>query len=109
MKKPPIPPEEIARRIRAGEAEIKLAPVDVVEALQPYVDRVVYALKELCGISSLWVSDESCVSDVMCDGSDEEYAALGRALGIALDRTNEDDQYIVRIARRLKQQDQLPS
>lgn len=41
-----------------------MAPQDAVDALKPYVDRVLRAVKDVSGIKGeVWISDESCLSD----------------------------------------------
>jgi hypothetical protein len=92
-----------------------MASQDAVDALKPYVDRVLRAVKDVSGIKSeVWVSDESCLSDFFeCfrDRSQDHllYNQIGQKLGIPLDRFNEDDHFIVRVALKLKRCENTPS
>lgn len=97
---------EIARRLQSGEVKITFARKDATDSseLQPFVDRVIEVVKEVAGIGSVWVSDESCLSDFGISGKD--FDEIGRKLGIDLVWANDDDQFIVRIAKRLKDKGQ---
>jgi len=92
-----------------------MARQDAVDALKPYVDRVLRAVNDVSGIKSeAWVSDESCLSDFFDyfrDRSQDQllYDQIGQKLGILLDRSNEDDHFIVRVALKLKRCESTPS
>lgn len=106
----PLSLEEVQRRIRDPKTKIVPAPQDAIEDLRPYVDRILVVITELFDVSGAWVSDESCLSDFFDFFRDRSldqqlYDQVGERLGIALDRANQDDHYIVKIALRLKHHD----
>lgn len=94
----PMTPEEALDKVKslALAGEIEFAPSDGVEALQPYVDKVLSAL----GFSNAWVSDESCVGDFRQDQESVEWAAsASEKLGMIV----ASGDYIVDVARRMKE------
>lgn len=67
---------------------------------------ILEVVEDLLGISGVWVSDESCFTDFPLGDDkekDEFFQALGERIGLELDRTNEDDLFIVKVAQRLRQ------
>lgn len=87
--------------------KIELAATGAVDALAPYVDRVLRAMAAVCdepGFADALVTDESWLSDFGLTG--DEYPRLSEALGIQLDPSSDDDNVIFRIAARLKERDQ---
>jgi hypothetical protein len=87
--------------------KIELAATDAVNALEPYVARVLRAIAAVCdepGFASALVTDESWLSDFAL--TREEYPRLSELLGVPLDPTNDDDNVIYRIAAKLKERDQ---
>lgn len=113
--KKPLPLSEIRRRIRDPKTKIVMASQDAVADLRPYVDRVLAVVKDVTGIGGdVWISDESCLSDFFdCfrDRSQDQllYDQVGEKLGIPLDRANDDDHFIVRVALKLKRCENVPS
>jgi len=113
--KKPLPIAEVRRRIRDPKTKIVMASQEATDDLRPYVDRVLAAVKVVAGISgSEWVSDESCISDFFDgfrDRSQDQrlYDQVGEHLGIALDRANDDDHFIVKIALKLKRRETGPA
>lgn len=108
-KKSPFTTAELRKRIRSGDLRIEIAPQNSVEALRPYIDRVVKAIEDLFEIEGLLVTDESCVGDCVPHESNDRskdldvaYKKLGHQLGIKLDRANDDTHSIVQIAYKLK-------
>src|SRR4051812_11294399 len=88
-------------------SRVVLAPTGAVEALEPYVAEVLTAIKEILDVRAVLITDESCLSDMFDCFRDrskdpELYARFSERLGISLDPGNEDDHYIVKIARRIK-------
>lgn len=111
MKKltpPRLALEEVRRRICDPKTKIVMASQDAVNALKLYVDRVLIAVKDVTGIKGeIWISDESCLSDLFNGSRDRSqdqflYDQIGERLGILLDRANDDDHFIVRVALKLK-------
>jgi hypothetical protein len=114
MAKKPLPLAEVRRRLRDPKLKIVMAPKDAVEDLKPYVDRILVVVKDVFGIRNAWISDESCLSDFFDGNRDRTqdqrlFDQIGALLGLRLDRTNDDDNYIVKIARKLKQRTELLS
>jgi hypothetical protein len=113
----PMSHEEIRRRIRDPKTRIVMASRDAIEddELSPYVDRVMEAVSKVTGAGSgAWISDESCLSDFFDffrDRAQDQllYDQVGGELGIRLDRANDDDHFIARIALRLKRFESEPS
>ena len=110
--------------------QFEMASQNSIEALQPYVDRILVALEELFDVESgmyvdALVSDESFISDFtpwICVGRessdrrealriffDTTYKRLSEKLGIELNSTNDDDCYIVRVAHKLKMREHAAS
>jgi hypothetical protein len=117
-------------KAHAGKMRFEMASQNSVEALRPYVDRIMAALEELLDedpgtLVGALVSDESFVSDFTPwifngrDGRDRReermrvlgttYKKLSERLGIELDSTAVDDRYIVRIAHKLKMRERAAS
>ena len=119
MKKPPskepLHLSEVQCRIRDPKTKIVMAPQDTVNGLRLYVDRVMAVVKDISGIrGDVWISDESCLSDFFdCfrDRSQDQflYGQIGEKLGIPLDRANEDDHFIVKVALKLKRHESAPN
>jgi len=115
LPKKPLPLNEVQRRIRDPNTKVVMASQDAVLDLGPYVDRVLAAVNDVTGVGDgAWVSDESCLSDffdTFRDRSQDQrlYAQVGDKLGIQLDRANDDDHFIVRIAHKLKRSEIAPS
>ncbi len=113
--KKPLPIAEVRRRIRDPKTKIVMASQEATDDLRPYVDRVLAVVKNVAGISgSVWASDESCMSDFFdCfrDRSQDQllYDQVGDQLGLSLDRANDDDHFIVKIALKLKRREQGPA
>lgn len=113
--KGPLSPSEIARRVRDPKTKIVLASQASVEALQPYTDRVMDAVRNVTDIGgAVWISDESCLSDFFDfyrDRSQDQtlYDRVGEMLGVSLDRANDDDHFIVKIALKVKLREGPPS
>ena len=112
--KKPLPLSEVRRLISDPKTKIVMAPEDVVEALRPYVDRVLAVVKDVIGFKgTVWLTDESCLNDIFCSVRDRSqdqrlYDQIGEKLGIALDCTNDDDLFFVRVALKLKRHE-VPS
>jgi len=108
VNKKPLSPKEVRRRLNDPNTVIVPASQAAVDELAPYVDRVLAAVEEILDIGDAWVSDESYLSDFFATRDSAEdaqlYARFSEKLGITLDPGNPDDRYIVKIARRLKQQ-----
>jgi len=88
------------------DPRIELAATDAVDALAPYVDRVLRAIAVICdepGFADALVTDESWLSDFAL--TTEDYPRLSEVLGIQLDPAGEEDHVIYRIAARLKERD----
>jgi hypothetical protein len=86
--------------------KIELAATDAVNALEPYVDRVLRAIAVVCdepGFANALVTDESWLSDFSLKRAD--YPRLSEVLGVQLDPSNADDKVIYRIAAKLKEHD----
>lgn len=82
--------------------KIEAAATDAVEALAPYVDRVLAAIAVLCdepGFAGAFVTDESWLSD-FCIKYDE-YPRLAELLGVPINP--EEDWVIYRIAAKLRE------
>jgi hypothetical protein len=111
----PLSFSEIQRRVRDPKTKVVMAPQDAIEGLKLYVDRVLATVKDAAGIKcDAWISDESCLSDFFdCfrDRSKDQslYDQIGQKLGIPLDRSNDDDHYIVKVALKLKRRADAPS
>lgn len=114
MKKP-LAQAEIQRRLRDSKTEIVMARQDATEALRPYVDQVLTAVRAVFNIQgAIWASDESCLSDFFDGDRDRSqdqrlYDRIGKKLGLSLDRANNDDHVIVKIALKLKRCKQAPN
>jgi hypothetical protein len=113
-KKPP-PLDEVRRRLRDPKTKVVMASQDAINELSPYVDHVLAAIKDVTGIGgATFVSDESCLSDFFAFGRDRSqdqrlYDQIGEKIGIPLDRANDDDHFIVRVALKLKRSAIAPS
>jgi hypothetical protein len=113
--KKPLSLEEVQRRIRDPKTKVVMASQDAVNDLRPYVNRVLAAVKDVTGIGGAsFISDESCLSDFFEFGRDRAhdqllYNQIGKKLGIPLDRANDDDRFIARVALKLKWNENAPS
>jgi hypothetical protein len=76
---------------------VTFASTDRIDALEPYVDRVLQAI----GIAQAWVSNESQISDFGL--SDEELARAAKELGLPVQRGD----YLWKVARALAERDCL--
>jgi len=104
---PPMSPEELQRRLRAGELSIELAPQDRVAAYPRELDDILEAL----GFPEALVTDESCVSDFLGFDTDvdEQAQALTEAsarLGIPVTLRGT---LLVDLAAQLRQHRERPS
>jgi hypothetical protein len=113
--KKPLPLDEVRRRIRDPKTKVVMASQNAVDDLRPYVDRVLAAVKDVTGIGgAAFISDESCLSDFFDfyrDRSQDQllYDQIGAILNIPLDRANDDDHFIARVALKLKRTERAPS
>jgi hypothetical protein len=86
--------------------KIELAPTSAIDALAPYVDRVLRAIAVVCDepdfVDAL-ITDESWLSDFTL--TREDYPRLAELLGVPLDPSNDDDNVIYRIAAKLKERE----
>lgn len=109
--KKPLPLNDVRRLVNDPKTTVVMASRDVVEALNPYVARVLTAVKTVFGVAGdVWVSDESCLSDFFEGNRDRSqdqllYDQVGEKLGIPLDRADDDDHSIVKIALKLKKRE----
>lgn len=81
----------------AKKKKIVFAETARVEYLRLFVDEVLDAIKEVCGIDPAFVSDESAVWDFTRGDEDE-----ARKIGVALEVSVSEDDYIVDVAQRIK-------
>jgi len=97
----------VAKRTKASKKlKIELAATNAVDALAPYVDRVLRAIAVVCdepGFADALVTDESWLSDFSL--TKDDYTRLFDALGVSLDPTNDDDRVIYRVAAKLKERE----
>lgn len=104
----PLSLDEVRRIVRDPNTRIVAASRDAISELKPYVDRVLAAVRDVCGFDGdAWVSDESLLSDLFDFYRDRSldqilYDQIGERLGMSLDRAREDDRLIVRVALRLR-------
>lgn len=86
--------------------QIRLAATDAIDALAPYVDRVLRAIAVICdepGFADALVTDESWLSDFTLTRKD--FARLSETLGLQLDPANNDDNVIYLVAAKLKERE----
>lgn len=96
----PVTEAEIAEAVSAAARDpifrgkkVVFASQDKVADLAPYLERILVAM----GYPGAWISDLSAVSDFGLD--DDEYAQLGRTLGVPVVR---GDSMLVDIAQRMR-------
>lgn len=85
---------KIKQLAKAGK--ILPAPADKLSTLGPYIRKVVIAVEKALGISGVFCTDGSLLSDFSVD--EEDLAKIGQALGIVVKR----DDYLWEVAERLK-------
>lgn len=107
-KEPPMTPEEVQKRIREGidngTLRIEPAPQVAITELSLYVDKILDALEEVAGVQATFVSDDSCLTDfIPREEREEGTIALSKMLGVPIDLKDENDNFIVKLAHRLKQ------
>lgn len=81
----------------AKKKKIVFADTTRVEYLSLFVDEVLEAIQGVCGIDGAFVSDESMIWDFTRGDEDE-----ARKIGVALEVSVSEDDYIVDVAQRIK-------
>ena len=88
------------------DLQFECAATAAVDALGPYVDRVLRAIAVVCdepGFADAFVTDESWLSDFTL--TKEDYPRLSELLGVPLDPTCTDDRVIYHVAAKLKERE----
>lgn len=98
MSNKKLTPEEVREKLQ--HARIEMATQDGIASLQPYVDRIMEGVRKIAGISGAFISDESCLTDFPF--GDDDAVTLSEMLGVSIDLNDENDNYIVRLAYKMK-------
>lgn len=88
---------------------IELASTVAIEALEPYVDRILSAIAVVCSeprFTSALVTEEPWLSNFGL--TKDDYLRLSQALGVQIEPENDDD-WIYRIAAKLREHERRAS